>query len=236
MPKPLFTSANAASSSARSGAVARLKIMAAAEWLFAEQGIEAVSLRQIAVAAGNGNNNAVKYYFGSKGGLIDAIFEHRVLQMEDVRRADLEQAREQNKLDDALTLTQILCLPHLQLRNTEGKHPYAGFISQYLTRYRARGMLHAADILSESGLVLTELLSLIEQRIAYVPNALVNSRIALSNLVFVNMLVRWDNMPAAEQRATDFDELVLDTLEISTGLLCAPYREQDRSVLRRYTG
>lgn len=208
--------------------------MAAAELLFAEQGIEAVSLRQIAVAAENGNNNAVRYYFGSKSGLIDAIFQYRVLQMEDVRRTELEYARKKNKLGDALTLTRILCLPHLQLRNEEEKHPYAGFMSQYLTRYRTRGVQHAADLLSESGLALTDLLTLLEQRIAYVPKDLAVSRIILSNLVFVNMLVRWDHTPVDQQRLIDFDSLVLDTLEISTELLCAPYRERDRSLLQRY--
>ena len=42
------------------------QIVLAAEGLFAERGIEGVSLRQIGTAAGNGNNSAVQYHFGTK--------------------------------------------------------------------------------------------------------------------------------------------------------------------------
>jgi AcrR family transcriptional regulator len=56
---------------------AKERIVRAAEWLFAEYGVDNVSLRQIGVAAGNSNNSAVQYHFGSKDQLIDAIFEYR---------------------------------------------------------------------------------------------------------------------------------------------------------------
>ncbi len=58
-----------------------IRIVVAAERLFALHGIEGVSLRQIAAAAGSGNNSAVHYHFGSKEALIVAIFEHRLPQL-----------------------------------------------------------------------------------------------------------------------------------------------------------
>jgi AcrR family transcriptional regulator len=48
-------------------------IMSAAERLFAEHGVIAVSSRQIGEAAGQGNTAAVGYHFGTKTGLIRAI-------------------------------------------------------------------------------------------------------------------------------------------------------------------
>jgi AcrR family transcriptional regulator len=54
------------------------QIVRAAERLFAEHGLEGVSLRQIGAAAGNGNNSAVQYHFGSKEALVRAIFEYRL--------------------------------------------------------------------------------------------------------------------------------------------------------------
>jgi AcrR family transcriptional regulator len=51
------------------------QIVLAAEGLFAERGIEGVSLRQIGAAAGNGNNSAVQYHFGTKERLVQAVFE-----------------------------------------------------------------------------------------------------------------------------------------------------------------
>ena len=54
------------------------QIVLVAERLFAERGIEGVSLRQIGAAAGNGNNSAVQYHFGSKDHLVQAVFEYRL--------------------------------------------------------------------------------------------------------------------------------------------------------------
>jgi AcrR family transcriptional regulator len=62
------------------------QIICAAERLFAESGVDGVSLRQIGVAAGNGNNSAVQYHFGSKDQLIQAIFEYRLARLH-ARRA-----------------------------------------------------------------------------------------------------------------------------------------------------
>jgi AcrR family transcriptional regulator len=48
-------------------------ILSAAERLFAEHGVFAVSNRQVSEAAGQGNNAAVGYHFGTKTDLIRAI-------------------------------------------------------------------------------------------------------------------------------------------------------------------
>ncbi|MFJ5172441.1 TetR/AcrR family transcriptional regulator [Streptomyces griseoviridis] len=51
----------------------RVALMAAAERLFAEHGLGAVSNRQIAEAAGQRNVTAVSYHFGGRTGLLRAI-------------------------------------------------------------------------------------------------------------------------------------------------------------------
>ncbi|MFF3567380.1 TetR/AcrR family transcriptional regulator [Nocardia jiangxiensis] len=51
----------------------REAILTAAERLFAERGIAAVSNRQVSEAAGQGNNTAVGYHFGGKADLVRAI-------------------------------------------------------------------------------------------------------------------------------------------------------------------
>ncbi|MGY4711665.1 TetR/AcrR family transcriptional regulator [Mycolicibacterium sp. CBM1] len=54
----------------------REAILIAAERLFAEHGVFAVSNRQVSEAAGQGNNAAVGYHFGTKTDLVRAI-EHK---------------------------------------------------------------------------------------------------------------------------------------------------------------
>ncbi|WP_370382791.1 TetR/AcrR family transcriptional regulator [Catenulispora sp. GAS73] len=57
---------------------ARIRILEAAERRFAEDGIEAVSLRQIAADSGQRNTSAVAYHFGTRDALVGALYEHRM--------------------------------------------------------------------------------------------------------------------------------------------------------------
>ncbi|MEU8686910.1 TetR/AcrR family transcriptional regulator [Streptomyces sp. NPDC048665] len=63
----------------------REAIMSAAERLFAQHGLAAVSSRQISEAAGQGNNAAVGYHFGSKAGLIEAMTSRGAGPVEQIR-------------------------------------------------------------------------------------------------------------------------------------------------------
>ena len=60
-------------------------ILAAAERLFAEHGVITVSNRQISEAAGQGNNTAVGYHFGTKADLVRAIVQRHGDEMERLR-------------------------------------------------------------------------------------------------------------------------------------------------------
>lgn len=62
-------------------------ILRAAERLYAEHGVFAVSNRQVSEAAGQGNNAAVGYHFGTKTDLVRAI-EHK-------HRGPIEELRDQ---------------------------------------------------------------------------------------------------------------------------------------------
>lgn len=64
-------------------------ILATAERLFAEHGIAAVSNRQVSEAAGQANNFAVGYHFGSKAELVIAIIRRHAAPVEERRAAML---------------------------------------------------------------------------------------------------------------------------------------------------
>jgi AcrR family transcriptional regulator len=75
----------------------RLALMRAAEQLFAQQGVDRVSLREIAIAAGQRNVSAATYHFGSKRELIEAILERHSLPIQETWRPALA-ADEERKL------------------------------------------------------------------------------------------------------------------------------------------
>src|SRR4051812_9921543 len=79
--------------------------MRAAEQLFAQQGVDRVSLREIAIAAGQRNVSAATYHFGSKRELIETILERHSLPVQDSWGPALANDPEQRLgLDDLLEL------------------------------------------------------------------------------------------------------------------------------------
>ncbi len=59
------------------GRATRELLVLSAERLFAERGINGVSLREIAVEAGQRNNAATEYHFGTRENLLAAIYVYR---------------------------------------------------------------------------------------------------------------------------------------------------------------
>lgn len=102
-----------------------LRLVVAAERLFARHGIDGVSLRQIAQEAGTANNSAVHYHFGSKPGLIAAIFRHRLPQITNERR--LLAAR--CDPDDLRSRFEAHFLPVLTMAEATDNH-YVSFVEQ----------------------------------------------------------------------------------------------------------
>ncbi|MEW2401159.1 TetR family transcriptional regulator [Streptomyces sp. NPDC046862] len=72
----------------RAGATREL-ILTAAERLFAEHGVYAVSNRQVSEAAGQGNNAAVGYHFGTKADLVRAVARRHEERIEEIRARQL---------------------------------------------------------------------------------------------------------------------------------------------------
>lgn len=70
--------------------VTRTQLLVTAERLFAERGIDNVSMRQIATAARQRNHFVVQYHFGSKEALVDEILDMRRAAVNEARRPLLE--------------------------------------------------------------------------------------------------------------------------------------------------
>jgi TetR/AcrR family transcriptional regulator, regulator of cefoperazone and chloramphenicol sensitivity len=195
---------------------AKLRLLSVAESLFAERAIESVSLREIAAKAGNGNNNAVQYHFGSKDELVQAIFAWRVQQMEEPRRRLYSHACADGRKPDLADLVKILCLPMLDLVDEDGRHTYAAFITQYVLRHRPTGLEHAADQIDASTQVLRTLLKDIHETCGLSQLDGGDYRTGLIHLIFANMLVLSDSERLQTHSPQAFQARVDATLLIVT--------------------
>ena len=191
----------------------QIALIIAAERLFGDRSIDSVSLREIAVKAGNGNNNAVQYHFESKRGLIDAIFRFRVQQMETPRAEMLAAMERDNQLSDLRRLSEAYCLPLLNLVDETGKHTYASFISQYILRHRPQGITHAIDTMP-GAVSLRKLQSLVDQRLNHLPPDIFQLRLAVVYLIFTNMLERSDSDGVSRDHPVLFQKRVNDALSM----------------------
>lgn len=92
------------------GERARARLLDAAERLIATQG-PSVPLRQIVLAAGQRNNSAVAYHFGSREGLLEAVWDRRTEIVNRERAQMLEKIHERGRADDLYALMQAHVLP-----------------------------------------------------------------------------------------------------------------------------
>ncbi|MEV6118740.1 TetR family transcriptional regulator [Streptomyces sp. NPDC052109] len=109
----------------------REAILAAAERLFAEHGVYAVSNRQVSEAAGQGNNAAVGYHFGTKADLVRAVVRRHAERIETLRERALAAAAGS---DDVRDWVDCLVRPVTEhLAGLGNPTWYARFCAQLMT-------------------------------------------------------------------------------------------------------
>jgi AcrR family transcriptional regulator len=109
----------------------REQLVLAGERLFALQGIDNVSLRQINTEAGQRNSSAAHYHFGSKEALIRAIYDYRGERIDRRRRELLDSLEATGSDRDLRALVTALVHPLLdEIDDTPGGTNYIRFLAQ----------------------------------------------------------------------------------------------------------
>jgi AcrR family transcriptional regulator len=191
------------------------------EVVFAETGIHGASMREIAAKAGSGNHFAVQYHFGTREGLVDAIFNYRMEQMEPVRGRMLAAATAAGRLKDARSLINMVMLPQLELEDAEGNHSYARFLSQYLLDIRSTEFGDFGGPLPPN---LARTLELMRARLDYLPGAVAQRRLISASLMFLNILVRHHGLVRGNKNGESFGAALEDTMEQIVVSICMPLR------------
>jgi AcrR family transcriptional regulator len=118
----------------RRSADTRDRLIAAAEELFAANGIQAVSLREIVRTAGARNSTALQYHFGDRAGLVRAVLEKHHLDV-DTRRHAMLDAYEADGQDDLWALAHALVGPlAAKLADPDGGCAYLQILAELMNR------------------------------------------------------------------------------------------------------
>jgi AcrR family transcriptional regulator len=105
------------------------QIKAAAQLLFARQGIDAVTVQEIVTAAGQRNNAALHYHFGSRDELIRELVVDGAAVLEARRQEMLREMRARGGPTTVREVLLILVMPVIELGNDERWRGYIRFTS-----------------------------------------------------------------------------------------------------------
>lgn len=198
---------------------AKTQLILTGERLFAEVGIQGVSMREIASKAGQGNHFAVQYHFGSREGLVQAIFDFRMQQMEPMRGSMIAALEESGRIQDARSILEVILLPQLHLDGGLNRS-YGNFLSQYLLQGDWDEFGHFGG---EAPPQLNRALEMLRLRVGYLPAHVAQRRLVNVSLMFLNLLVRHSRMEAHEFPET-FEHALEDTMEQIETAMCMPLR------------
>jgi AcrR family transcriptional regulator len=195
------------------GASAR-RLVVTAERLFAQRGIEGVSLRQIAAEAGSANNSAVRYHFGSKGGLITAIFEHRLPQIIAERRLLVSRCDR----DDLRSRLEAQMLPVLAMAEATD-NSYVSFVEQLQRHRHTVEDLHELPTTGQESS--DEFRTDLHHLLVVLPEPLRTLRIDQAQRAFLHAAADRERAVAAGAAPVSFGLFVDCLLDAITGLLTA---------------
>ncbi|MDB6062643.1 MAG: TetR/AcrR family transcriptional regulator [Verrucomicrobiaceae bacterium] len=195
------------------------QLMVAAEKLFGHRGIENVSLREIATAAGHANNSAVQYHFGSKENLVQAVFEMRLPALDAARTKRLEIERAAGPLTLRALLAALL-LPVLEEFDDQSLENFVLFMTRLAHRRTAEHPFFlAADIAPAS----VEIVDEITRLLSHLPFEVFSIRLRLGIDLFLDSLAERNRIQQSEQNPyLDESAFWNDILDLATAVMQTP--------------
>jgi len=211
----------------------RSQLIAAAERLFAESGIDAVSLRQINLAAGQKNSSAAHYHFGSKQSLIAAIYEHRMQSVNARREQALDQIVAAGQQGNIRSLIEAFVYPIVEETDTtEGGSHYIRFMAlaighPQLDLIQLWRQKHATG--------LNRIVEQLQQALPDIPPAIVGQRFGLAFEQLFHSLADREKLRHSSQHSIEVDSalFVSNLVDCIAGSMSTPISEETQNELDR---
>ncbi|WP_169816253.1 TetR/AcrR family transcriptional regulator [Nocardia miyunensis] len=201
---------------------ARERILLAAERLIAERG-QLVPLRDIAAAAGQRNNSAVQYHFGSRDGLIEAVVEQRMATLE-VRRLELLAERAADDGPDGVhELLEVLVVPMFELSPRHGIGYYARFLEQIRTH---PAVTDEANLRGTRRTSVRVIMHRLDRSLPDLPPALRRRRLRAMPTVLFSLLADHERAVQDGRVAADDTAAWAELIDMLAGVLTAPVTQR----------
>ena len=189
-----------------------------AERLFAERGINGVSLREIGLACHQRNNGVTQYHFGDKAGLVRAVFERRAAEVNARRLQLLDKATRQGR-DSVPDLIRAYVEPLAE--QIERENFYVPFLSRLQAEHQRDELLQPVN--EAVNTAFTRVRRQLRRHLNSWPSDLFRNRLRLAvNLAIDALADQQARLSKTEPGTLPLGEFVDDLVVAISGLLMAP--------------
>ena len=212
---------------------AQLHLLLTAERLFAQQGVDAVSTREIARAAGQRNHSAVAYHFGSREQLVQTLLDYRMLPANSRRQALLDDVEAQGQTDNARALVHVMIAPFVELL---AQDPSASYYPEFTARlYSSKDGLAVLQQNPRRSAATLKAGAYLADVLRDLPEALRRERLQALGAQISHTVAEWAQQ---SRERSDFDvrELPLrmhNLVDVLTAGLLAPMSDETRALLNQ---
>lgn len=191
-----------------------------AERMFAEHGLDGVSMRDVASAAGQKNNSAVQYHFGGRDGLIFEVFRRRMSVVNAAREEFITKIDEDGCGGDVRALVEAVVLP---LANYIADRGVTSYYAQFLIRVSPSLDFDRPDLAAISA-GSREVSRRLMGALDHLPRRVAVARVDLILNMAVSALATFEQRCVSGNPVVyaSFDETVHHLIDMSVGALEAP--------------
>lgn len=208
------------------GSDGTVMLLETAQRLFAERGIDAVSMREIAREAGQRNNSALQYHFGNKEALVRAILQAGMREVDILRNDYMSRLLASERQGEVRALVEALVWPLASKLLTSKVNTYNRFLAAVQLHPDIELSASTADDIDRG---FRRVYQYMGPALPELPGALLRQRyLSAISLLFFSLadFERVSVRRSRRNRAFDMQRAIENLIDMLTGALCAPVSEQ----------
>ncbi len=210
----------------------KLRIVTAAEKLFAIHGIDGVTLQQILKGAGQRNSSAMHYHFGSRDALMEAILMWRVTKIDAHRNKMIDELLAQGRGEDIRGIVETAVIPFIRPIE-ESVQP--SYYNRFLLEVHRSPTVSFDDIIAgKADRGIKRMNELLLGQLDNIPAELRMTRIATLRSMLIFAVADIEAVRARKLRETgmfNFDRAVENLIDMASAAFIAPVSRETRSRL-----
>lgn len=200
-------------------------LLETAQRLFAERGIDAVSMREISREAGHRNNSALQYHFGTKEALLQAILDAGMREVNVLRNDHIDRLFATRRHTELRALVEALVWPLAAKLQTKKRNTY----NRFLAASQIHPDINLRPSPGDTDRGFRRLYELVESALPQIPASVMQQRWLASISFMLFALADYERISARRsksERAFDIQRAIENLIDMLTGALAAPVSEQ----------